>query len=177
MVFKLLSGEYWGSADTSKGVLLTCIICLVIELQIFISSYRLKKIRFKHRTLPKFWHCMTSELHFCHHKRQLKCCYLLQQHIYVEKYLQHLPIWWPNTDLDSLYKVNCIYLYKKVTKNWQFVPSKASTSLLLNVITQCKYWVWLDILDKFHFYLYEGLWYRSRNIEGSWLHKIWKPLL
>ena len=34
----------------------------------------------------------------------------------------------------------CIFI-KNITKNWQFVPNKASISLSLNVIAQCKYWM------------------------------------
>ena len=61
----------------------------------------------------------------------------------------------------------CIY-QKRTTnlylpkKNYQFVSIKASTSLSLNFITNVKYWMWFsfNIFDKFHFCLYECLWYR-----------------
>ena len=46
---------------------------------------------------------------------------------------------------------------KNTAENFQFVHNKAITSLLLNVITQNKYWRFsLQVLDKVHSSLYEG---------------------
>ena len=50
-----------------------------------------------------------------------------------------------------------VYIFvKSFAKNWQFVPSRTSTFLVLNAITQYKYWVRfsLNILDQFYFYQY-----------------------
>ena len=47
----------------------------------------------------------------------------------------------------------CISFLKTISKNWQFVPIKASISTSLNFITQCKYWMWflLNIYNRIHY--------------------------
>ena len=74
----------------------------------------------------------------------------------------------------------CIFA-KNITKNWQFVPSKAYV-----LLTKCHYSV--QILDvilikycknesmRFYFYLYGVLQDRLWNRKGSWIQKFWKSL-
>ena len=107
---------------------------------------------------PNFGLLWFLSIHCCL-KRQLKCCYFLQQHIYVKQHFQHLPIWWLNTDLDILYKVNCVYLVQKYHQELAICIKQGKHIPLTNFITQCRYWMWfsLNIFDKFHFYFYMGV--------------------
>ena len=157
MVFKLWSGNHREFCNINPSSLQTLQVYLK-NLYYLISDrtsnssfeYTSMKIQLKQPPLPKFGLRMAS-----YYPLLSKCCCLLQQYIYTKQHLQHLPIRWPNTDLD-LCQVNCMYLCKKnITKNWQFMPNKGSISLSLNIFSQCKYWMWfsLNIFDRLHFYL------------------------
>ena len=124
----------------------------MIELKFFISNYIQTKIHFKQQPLPKFW---LLSIHCCL-KRWSKCCYLLQQHMQNSIFSTY-----QNEDQTQMKNgvtwIVCIF-EKNITKNWQFVPSKANI-----LFTKCYYSVWIldDIfikyLEKFaFFFFYKG---------------------
>ena len=131
------------------------IACIFLKMLLPFATTSICKTAFSALTklMTKYgWRLVQSELRVSF----LKCCYLLQQHLYAKQYFQHLPKWWPNTDED-LSKVNCVYL-SEIYHQELAICAKANTSLSLNVIIQCKYWMRfsLNIFVKFHFYLYGG---------------------